>query len=77
MLEVAREMQAQEKIEACDLQAISICTSKYYETLRSKYSSRFIKEELPKMIERPALKADSDEAKYFMMSLFAAKKGVS
>ena len=84
MLGAMRILDAREKVEQCDIAAIPMCTPKHYENVRGAYEkieSREIGrrdfERGDKVVaaapSRPAL--SGDEAKYFMMSIFASKKG--
>lgn len=73
MLKQGRRIHAYRLAEQCDIAAIPLCTIKYYERLKNMYiglSARESKEQR----QTVALDAGSEEAKKFMMNLFALKK---
>lgn len=80
MLDAMRTLSALEKIEACDLAAITICDHKWYDKVRGRYvdildAKTF--QELPPAQPKPAIDAASDEAKYGMMRMFARRAGLA
>lgn len=86
MVETMRVLYAHEMIEKCDIQAISICQVKYYEAVRNRYIN-FLDRKVDRPVSpvrknlqshfAPVFKAESAEAKYAMMELFARKKGMA
>lgn len=67
----AFKLKALERIEECDIQAISICNHEWYDHVRNKYEWAVKGPEVPP----PVLDAGSDDAKYAMMALFSIAKG--
>lgn len=86
MVDAMRTLYAHEMIEKCDVQAISICQMKYYDAVRARYINFLSGKEDRPIIPKtrnlrshlaPVFKAESNEAKYAMMELFARKKGMA
>ena len=72
MLEAMRELDKYEKIELCDIQAISICDYRYYEHVRARYELE--KEEHPSTTQTPYTQEPLkwEEATGAIFSMFAS-----
>jgi len=59
MLRAARKIQAYEYLELVDIQAISICDSKYYKAIHERYANRV--EAIERRAEKPRIVYDEPE----------------
>lgn len=84
MLNAARLLSAGDKVELCDIQAISICSAKYQEETKGIYQNQVrlfwelksgsITRKIGEVNSGP-VDAASDDAKYAMMAMFTTAKG--
>ena len=81
MYRAYKKLDARNKMELCDIQAISICNAKYYKTVHGRFLSTFNfycdEEEVihkKKFSPYPVIKSESLEAHHTLMRLFHEKK---
>jgi hypothetical protein len=77
MLHAAHRLDGLEKAKLCDLHVISTTTPEYYENLKNQFIRQYQPVELQSDVVSPnlAFKAESVDAKYAVMSVFAMAKG--
>lgn len=82
MVDAMRKLDAYEKMEACDIAAITMLNSKWFEKVRGRYERQANPEDTEQALQlvneatTPTKKVvlDGEEARDFMMTLFANKK---
>ncbi len=79
MLKASRKLKCQQYLEQIDIQSISICSPKWYESMRERYSGHLnelnnggIEVEMPE--PRVLTNEDHAENTRFLMRTFAMKK---
>lgn len=81
MLDAGRKLEAIARIEECDIAAIPACKSDYMKVVRGRFESvishqEAVRETQASKARSIVVDAASQEAKDFMFSIFAAKKGL-
>lgn len=75
MRRAALVLHARDRMELCDISSLPMFNYERYSELRECYSN-IVREPKIETENTPAPALDGDAAKYFMMSLFASKKGM-